>query len=163
MFARREEVTQRAERPVPPLAIEPAPVVSPPPAPAKPAAAAPRSAPPGTVVAALAQAKEEAPVEKPAVVPAKPAPPRPIQLPAAIALRFALTDPLTPFFNQERYFSRWNGVRLVNAESPPAPVAIQEKIPSSTNPATSGPRPATRPRWATRKDLPSSPVPKGIK
>jgi tetratricopeptide (TPR) repeat protein len=163
MFARREEVPQRAERPVPPLAIEPAPVVSPPPAPAKPAAAAPRSAPPGTVVAALAQAKEEAPVEKPAVVPAKPAPPRPIQLPAAIALRFALTDPLTPFFNQERYFSRWNGVRLVNAESPPAPVAIQEKIPSSTNPATSGPRPATRPRWATRKDLPSSPVPKGIK
>ena len=158
MFARREEVPQRAERPVPPPAIEPAPVVSPPPAPAKPAAA-----PPGTVVAALLQAKEEAPLEKPAVVPAKPAPPRPIQLPAGIALRFALTDPLTPFFNQERYFSRWNGVRLVDAEPPPAPVAIQEKIPPSTDPATSGPRPATRPRWATRKDLPSSPVPKGIK
>ncbi len=158
MFVRREEVPQRAERPVPPPAIEPAPVVSPPPAPAKPAAA-----PPGTVATALLQAKEEAPVEKPAMVPAKPAPPRPIQLPAGIALRFAVTDPLTPFFNQERYFSRWNGVRLVNAESPPAPVAIQEKIPPSTDPATSGPRPATRPRWATRKDLPSSPVPKGIK
>lgn len=33
----------------------------------------------------------------------------------------ALTDPLTPFFNQQRYFSRWDSFRLVDIGRQPAP------------------------------------------
>ncbi len=176
MFARREEAPPRAERPAPPPAIDPAPAVSPPrpsappPVPVRPVAAAARPAPPVTAAAPPvpppakveppAEKLAEKPPEKPVVVPAKPAPVRPIQLPAEIALRFALTDPQTPFFNQERYFSRWNRLSLVVIEAPPPPT--RERVESSPSPAPPGPRPATRPRWATREGPPPPPVPKGI-
>jgi tetratricopeptide (TPR) repeat protein len=166
MFARRE-----AERPVPAPASAPAPVASPPPAPTRPVAAAPRPAPPVTAAATPlppparverpAEKPAEKPPEKPVVVAAKPVPPRPVVLPVVIALRFALTDPQTPFFNQDRYFSRWNRLALVVIESPPPPTREKRAEPSAT-PAASGPRPATRPRWATREGPPPPSAPKGI-
>ena len=117
--------------------------------------------PPPAKVEPPAEKLAEKPPEKPVVVPAKAVPPRPVMLPVAIALRFALTDPQTPFFNQERYFSRWNRLPLVVIESPPPPIR-EKRVEPSAAPATSGPRPATRPRWATREGPPPPPAPKGI-
>jgi tetratricopeptide (TPR) repeat protein len=85
----------------------------------------------------------------PSVAEAKPVLRRAIELPVMIPLPFTLDDPLTPFFNQSRYFSQWKDLRLVSMESPPPPPASDEGVER---------RPATRPRWVTRE----LPPPKGI-
>ena len=50
-----------------------------------------------------------------------PTPRLPVVLPAAVP-GIVITDPLTPFFNQQRYYSRWDSFRLVDTgQSPPSP------------------------------------------
>lgn len=36
--------------------------------------------------------------------------------------RIAITDPLSPFFNQQKYYSQWDSFRLVEVSQPPLPL-----------------------------------------
>jgi tetratricopeptide (TPR) repeat protein len=63
------------------------------------------------------------PVREPAkpVVVQPPAPPKPVILPS-IPISIVITDPLTPFFNQQKFYARWDSFRLVELDqSPPVP------------------------------------------
>ncbi len=66
----------------------------------------------------------------------KPLKAEPVILPLP-PLAMAITDPLTPFFNQQRFFARWDGLRLsAEPEMPPPPVATRKRRVLSVDPET---------------------------
>jgi tetratricopeptide (TPR) repeat protein len=64
-------------------------------------------------------ATQPAPERTPTMTP-PPAPRVPVKLPS-LPITMAITDPLTPFFNQEKYYSRWASFRLPAASDTPPP------------------------------------------